>query len=82
MEQFAEIVGDPKTTQENCGELAQMYFRLGKVDLANTWLEKAIKNREPGLWGSAVNKDFKDWQKHSRFIELMKSVNHPLYIDK
>ena len=82
LEQFAEIVGDPKTTQENCGELAQMYFRLGKVDLANTWLEKAIKNREPGLWGSAVNKDFKDWQKHSRFIELMKSVNHPLYIDK
>ena len=82
LDQFSEIVGDPKTTMEQCGSLAMMYFRLGKIDLANTWLEKAIKNRESALWGVAVDDEFAEWQKNPKFIELMKSVNHPLYVDK
>ena len=82
LNQFLEIVGNPRTTQENCGTMAMMYFRLGKIDLANIWLERAIKNHEPALWGAAIDKEFAEWQKHPRFIELMKSVNHPLYVDK
>ena len=81
-ELFSEIVGDPRTTREECGNMAGMYFRLGKLDLANIWLEMAIENHEPGLWGYAMGKDFVEWQKHPKFIELMKSVNHPLYVDK
>ncbi len=82
LEQFSEIVGNPKTTSEQCGNMAIMYFHLGKIDHANTWLEKAIKNRESALWGVAVDNEFIEWQKNPKFIELMKSVNHPLYIDK
>ncbi|MBT4901911.1 MAG: hypothetical protein HON54_08395, partial [Verrucomicrobia bacterium] len=82
LEQFSEIVGDPKTTTEQCGNLAMMYFDLGKIDFANTWLEKAIKNRESALWGVAADDEYAEWQKHPKFIELMKSVNHPLYVDK
>ena len=82
LEQFSEIVGDPTTTMEQCGNMAMMYFDLGKIDFANTWLEKAIKNRESALWGVAVDKKFAEWQRHPKFIELMKSVNHPLYVDK
>ena len=59
-----------------------MYFRLGKLDLANIWLEMAIENHEPRLWRYAMGKEYVEWQKHPKFIELMKSVNHPLYIDK
>ena len=81
-EQFTEIVGNPRTSREECGTMAGMYFRLGKLDLANIWLEMAIENHEPGLWGYAMGKDFVEWQKHPKFIELMKSVNHPLYVDK
>ena len=82
LEQFSEIVGEPKTTKEQCGNMAMMYFDLGKIDLANVWLEKAIKNRESALWGVAVDKEYAEWQKDPKFIELMKSVNHPLYVDK
>ena len=82
LEQFSEIVGEPKTTKEQCGNMAMMYFDLGKIDLANVWLEKAIKNRESALWGVAVDKEYAEWQKDSKFIELMKSVNHPSYVDK
>ena len=62
--------------------MAMMYFYLGKIDLANVWLEKAIKNRESALWGVAVDKEYAEWKKDPKFIELMKSVNHPLYVDK
>ena len=55
---------------------------MGKIDLANVWLEKAIKNRASALWGVAVDKEYAEWQKDPKFIELMKSVNHPLYVDK
>jgi TolB-like protein/tetratricopeptide (TPR) repeat protein len=82
LEQFSEIVGEPKTTKEQCGNMAMMYFDLGKIDLANVWLEKAIKNRESALWGVAVDKEYAEWQKDPKFIELMKSVNHPSYVDK
>ena len=81
-EQFTEIVGNPRTTREECGTMAGMYFRLGKLDLANIWLEMAIENHEPRLWRYAMGKEYVEWQKHPKFIELMKSVNHPLYIDK
>ena len=82
LELFAEIVGDPRTTTESCGSMADMYFRLGKLDLANIWLEKSIRNYEPSGWRIAVVEEFAEWQKHPKFIELMKSVNHPLYVDK
>ena len=68
--------------EEEQGLLAMMYFDLGKIDFANTWLEKAIKNRESALWGVAADDEYAEWQKHPKFIELMKSVNHPLYVDK
>ena len=82
LELFAEIVGDPRTTTESCGSMADMYFRLGKLDLANIWLEKSIRNYEPIRWQLAVDEEFAEWQKHPKFIELMKFVNHPLYVDK
>ena len=79
---FLEIIGDPRTTRDQCGNIASLYCKFGKFDFANLWLAKALDNNESGLWDYAVKDDYAEWQNTSKFIELMKSVNHPLYIDK
>jgi hypothetical protein len=57
-----------------------MYTRLGKLNHAIVWLEKAIKNKEP-IMNRFASKDYNSLKKNPRFIELMKSINHPLYVD-
>ena len=82
MEYFLEIIGDPRTTRDQCGNIASLYCKFGKFDFANLWLAKALDNNEPGLWDYAVLDEYAEWQNTPKFIELMKSVNHPLYVDK
>ena len=81
-DEFAEIIGYPKVSTENCGTIAQLYYLLGKKELAYHWLEKAIENYEVLAIEMAAVKEFEDWQKESRFREMYKKINHPMYIDE
>ena len=84
LEQLALITGDIKTSRENCASIAMMYFKLGNIEYANNWLQQAIKNREVGerFWDLSTMDEFREWHKNKKFIYLMKSINHPVYLKK
>ena len=82
LNEFAEVVGYPKVTTENCSTVAQLYYLLGKKELAYHWLEKSIANYEVLAIEMAAIKEFEDWQKEPRFREIFKKINHPMYVDK
>ena len=83
LEQFTQIVGDMKTSRENCASIAMMYFKLDNIKYANAWLHQAIKNRETGerFWDLLTGDEFKEWHENKKFIELMQLINHPAYQD-
>ena len=61
---------------------AQMYAWLGNYDEAVRWIKKGIDSKETPVVFSSLNYDFPDeFKGDPRFIELMKSINHPLYAD-
>jgi TolB-like protein len=61
---------------------AQMYAWLGNYDEAVRWIKKGIDSKETPVVFSTLNFDFPDeFKGDTRFIELMKSINHPLYVD-
>jgi TolB-like protein len=62
---------------------AEMYAALGKNDEAIRWIKKATDAKEtPAVFSSLAYSFPDDFKKNPRFIELMKSINHPLYVDK
>ena len=62
---------------------AEMYAGFGNYDEAFRWLKKGIEAKEGGVAFIATAFDFPDeFKSDSRFIESMKSINHPLYVDK
>ena len=73
-----------KTSRENCASIATMYFKLGNIEYANDWLQQAITNREVGerFWDLSTMNEFLEWHKNKKFIYLMKSINHPVYLKK
>ena len=82
LNEFAEVVGYPKVTTENCSTVAQLYYLLGKKELAYHWLEKSIANYEVLSLELASHLDYKDWQKEPRFRQMYKKINHPIYVDE
>ena len=82
LNEFAEVVGYPKVTTENCSTVAQLYYLLGKKELAYHWLEKSIANYEVLAIEMAAVKEFEEWQKEPRFREMYKKINHPMYVDE
>ena len=62
---------------------AEMYAGLGRYDEAFRWLKKGIESKESAATFVLVAYQFPDdFKEDPRFIELMKSINHPLYVDK
>jgi len=82
LNEFAEIIGYPKVTIEQCGIVAQMYYYLGKKEIAYHWLEKAMSNQERVATEMAAATEFVEWQKEPRFRQMYKKINHPMYVDK
>ncbi|MDB4807990.1 TIR domain-containing protein [Verrucomicrobia bacterium] len=82
LNEFAEIIGYPKVTIEQCGIVAQMYYYLGKKEIAYHWLEKAMANQERVATEMAAATEFVEWQKEPRFRQMYKKINHPMYVDK
>ena len=82
LNEFSEVVGYPRVTTEKCGTVAQMYYLLGKKELAYHWLEKSIANYEVLSLELASHSDYKEWQKEPRFRQMYKKINHPIYVDE
>ena len=62
---------------------AEMYAALGKNDEAIRWIKKAADAKETPVVFSSLAYSFPDdFKKNPDFIELMKSISHPLYVDK
>ena len=62
---------------------AEMYAGLGRYDEAFRWLKKGVESRESSATFVLVAFQFPDdFKEDSRFVELMKSMNNPLYVDK
>ena len=83
LEEFTEIVAGTGVTQNNNYHNYRMfglYNNLGKYEHSITWLEKAIKNKE-ALINSFKHKRYNELRKNDRFIQLMKSINHPAHKD-
>ena len=60
---------------------AELYFTMGKEDIAYEWLEKGIEAREGVVLFTAIMPSMKKYQVQPRFRELFKKINHPLYVD-
>ena len=62
---------------------AEMYAGLGRYDEAFRWLKKGIESRESAATYVLIAFEFPDdFKEDPRFVELMKSMNNPLYVDK
>ena len=80
LEEFTEIVAEAINSQNINTQMFTLYNSLGKYEHALNWLEKAIKNKEP-FTNIINNYEFNLIRKKERFIQLMKSINHPAYKD-
>ena len=58
---------------------AELYFMMGREDLAYPWLQKGIEAKEGVVLFTSVIPSTKKYQKQSRFRELFRDINHPLY---
>ena len=58
-----------------------MYFRMNKPEYAYKLLEDSIALKETNIILMGVLPTLKQYQSDNRFVELMKSIKHPLYVD-
>ncbi|MDA7653226.1 TIR domain-containing protein [bacterium] len=61
---------------------AEMYYLLGKEEIAFEWLERGIKAKEGAIFFTGIIPSMKEFQQQPRFRELFKKINHPMYVDK
>ena len=59
-----------------------MYFRMNKPEYAYKLLEESIALKETNNILMGVLPTLKQYQSDSRFVKLMKSIKHPLYVDQ
>ena len=59
-----------------------MYFRMNKPEYAYKLLEESIALKETNNILMGVLPTLKQYQSDNRFVELMKSIKHPLYVDQ
>ncbi|MEE2946715.1 MAG: tetratricopeptide repeat protein [Verrucomicrobiota bacterium] len=60
---------------------AELYFTMGKEDVAYQWLEKGIEAKEGMILFACSMPSLKKYQSQPRFRELFKTINHPMYVD-
>ncbi len=80
LEQMVDLLGTFHNTLNNC-HFAETFFLMGKPELGYQWLEKGIQAKETwvAMYGNLPS--LKKYQSESRFRELFKKINHPLYVD-
>ena len=66
----------------NRSYIAEVYFQMGKTDDGFRWLEKSAKIREPSFLRFANDlRRFQALKTNTRFRDLFKKINHPMYLD-
>ena len=58
-------------------QIAQVYGYRGEVDQAFAWLNRAYKQRDPGLMWLKTDLKLKSLHKNPRYAQLLKSLNLP-----
>jgi len=66
----------------NKNKFAEIYFRMGKREYAYKYLEESIRAKEGNVLFTFITNSLKQYQSEPRFIDLMKSINHPLHTSK
>ena len=66
----------------NKNKFAEIYFRMGKREYAYKYLEESIRAKEGNVLFTFITNSLKQYQSEPRFINLMKSINHPLHTSK
>ena len=62
---------------------AEMYAILGNYDEAVRWVQKGINAKESIVTFALSGCDFpNEFKSDPRFVELMQSINHPLYVEE
>ena len=84
LEQLSLITGDLKTSRENCALISMMYYKINNISYSYDWLHQAFLNQETGeiFWDLITNNKYKRLHSKDKFKILMKSINHPSYVDK
>jgi TolB-like protein len=80
LELFVDLLDKHKDTI-NRSLIADVYFRMGKMDDGFRWLEKSAEIREPSLILFSNWRKYQFLKKEPRFRELYKKINHPMYVD-
>ena len=80
LELFVDLLDKHKDTI-NRSLIADVYFRMGKMDDGFRWLEKSAEIREPSLILFSNWRQYQSLKKEPRFRELYKKINHPIYVD-
>ena len=62
-------------------EIARRYFAMDEPENAYRWLQWAIDRREPFVPLIPNFPNLKKYHSDSRFRELFKKINHPMYLD-
>ena len=79
LEIFVELLDKHKDTI-NRSLIAQVYFRMGKLDDGFRWLEKSAEIKEPSLILFSNWRQYHFLKKEPRFREIFKKINHPMYV--
>ena len=66
----------------NKNKFAEIYFRMGKREYSYKYLEESIRAKEGNVLFTFITNSLKQYQSEPRFIDLMKSINHPLHTSK
>ena len=80
LEQMVDLLGSFDGILNNC-HFAESFFLLGKTEQGYQWLEKGIQARESWVTMYGNLPFLKKYHRESRFCELYKKINHPMYVD-
>ena len=80
LEQMVDLLGSFDGILNNC-HFAESFFLLGKTEQGYQWLEKGIQARESWVTMYGNWPFLKKYHRESRFCELYKKINHPMYVD-
>ncbi|MBC8245775.1 MAG: TIR domain-containing protein [Verrucomicrobia bacterium] len=62
--------------------VARLYLTMDEPESAYRWLKQAIDNREPLVTHIASEPIFQKFHSDSRFREMFKQIDHPLFVNK
>ena len=72
-EKSLELIRE-KFEDGNAYQIAEIYAASGKIDDAFDWLDRAFKQRDPGVTHARVNPRFKPLHEDTRWTDLLLKI--------